>query len=112
MEGPGIIVPFVPVVLIILIIAGVWITFTKAGQPGWAAIIPIYNLYILVKVAGKPGWWFVLFLIPVVNIVVDAIVSIEIAKKFGEDTAFGVGLFLIPFVFFPILAFTDAQYVQ
>jgi hypothetical protein len=46
----------------VLMIASVWKVFTKAGQPGWAAIIPFYNLYIMVKIAGKPGWWTLLII--------------------------------------------------
>ena len=88
-----------------------WKTFTKAGQPGWAAIIPIYNIYVLLKVAGRPGWWLILLLIPIVNIVILAIVSIDVAKSFGKDTVFGVvGLWLFSIIGYAILAFGDAQY--
>ncbi|MFJ8964066.1 DUF5684 domain-containing protein [Lentzea sp. NPDC102401] len=88
-----------------------WKTFTKAGQPGWAAIIPIYNIYVLLKVAGRPGWWLILLLIPIVNIVILAIVSIDVAKSFGKDTLFGVvGLWLFSIIGYAILAFGDAQY--
>ncbi|MEU3649662.1 DUF5684 domain-containing protein [Lentzea sp. NPDC034063] len=88
-----------------------WKTFTKAGQPGWAAIIPIYNIYVLLKVAGRPGWWLILLLIPIVNIVILAIVSIDVAKSFGKDTVFGVvGLWLFSIIGYAILAFGGAQY--
>lgn len=88
-----------------------WKIFTKAGQPGWAAIIPIYNAYILLKIAGKPGWWLLLFFIPIVNLVIAIIVSIALAQSFGKGTGFGIGLFLLGFIFGPILAFGSAQYV-
>jgi hypothetical protein len=91
-------------------VAGVWKTFAKAGQPGWAAIIPFYNLWILIKIAGKPGWWFLLFLIPIVNIIALLMISIAIADHFGKSAGFGVGLALLGFIFFPILGFGDAQY--
>ncbi len=100
----------VSLVLLIVIIAGVWKTFAKAGQPGWAAIIPIYNLIVLLQIADRPIWWVLLMLIPFVNLVVLAIVSIEIAQRFGKGTGFGVGLFLLGFIFYPILGFGDAQY--
>ncbi|WP_394615641.1 DUF5684 domain-containing protein [Lentzea sp. JNUCC 0626] len=103
----GVIIAIVAVVGIIVM----WKTFTKAGQPGWAAIIPIYNLYVLTQIAGRPGWWTVLLLIPFVNVVVLAIMSIDIAKSFGKDAVFGiVGLWLFSIVGYAILGFGNAQY--
>jgi len=96
--------------ILVIVIAGIWKAFEKAGQPGWAAIVPFYNLYIILKIANKPGWWILLFLIPLVGIIIAIIVMIEFAKAFGKDTGFGVGLALLGFVFFPILGFGDAQY--
>jgi hypothetical protein len=93
-----------------LSVAGMWMTFEKAGHPGWAAIIPFYNIYILLKIAEKPGWWLVLFFIPLVNIVVSIIMSIEVAKRFSKGTGFGVGLALLPLIFYLILGFGSAQY--
>lgn len=94
----------------ILVIAGFWKVFTKAGEPGWAAIIPIYNLYILLKIAGRPWWWLILMFIPIVSIVIYLIVSVDIAKSFGKGTGFGIGLFFLSFIFYPVLGFGDAQY--
>ncbi len=96
--------------IIVLCIAGVWKTFVKAGQPGWAAIIPIYNLIVLLQIAGRPIWWIILFLIPCVQIVMIFIVDIDVAKKFAKGAGFGVGMALLPFIFFPILGFGDAKY--
>jgi hypothetical protein len=96
--------------IIILLIAAMWKVFSKAGQPGWAAIIPIYNMYVLCKVAGRPGWWLILLLIPFVNFIILIILSIDIAKAFGKGAGFGIGLFLLPFIFYPILGFGSAQY--
>jgi hypothetical protein len=87
-----------------------WKVFVKAGQAGWASIIPIYNWYILVKIAGKPGWWLILLFIPFVNLVIMFIVSMGIAANFGKGTGFAVGLFFLGFIFYPILAFGEAQY--
>ena len=95
----------------IVVIAGMWKVFTKAGKPGWASIIPIYNAIVLLEIAGKPLWWIVLLLIPVVNIVILFIVSIDVAKNFGKGTGFGVGLALLGFIFYPILGFGDARYM-
>jgi len=87
-----------------------WMVFQKAGRPGWAAIIPIYNLYTLCKVAKRPGWWWVLFLIPVVNIVVAIIVMIDLASAFGKSGAFAVGLIFLNVIFAAILALGPATY--
>jgi hypothetical protein len=97
-------------VVIILLIAAMWKVFSKAGQPGWACIIPIYNIYVLCKIAGRPGWWVLLMLIPFVNFIILIIIDIDIAKAFGKGVGFGIGLVLLPFIFFPILGFGSAQY--
>jgi hypothetical protein len=97
-------------VVIILLIAAMWKMFSKAGQPGWACIIPIYNIYVLCKIAGRPGWWVLLMLIPFVNFIILIIIDIDIAKAFGKGAGFGIGLILLPFIFFPILGFGSAQY--
>jgi hypothetical protein len=96
--------------LMILVIAGCWKTFEKAGKPGWAAIVPIYNVVVLLDIAGKPTWWLILMLIPLVNIVVALIVSIAVAQAFGKSAAFGIGLALLGVIFYPILGFGDAEY--
>jgi hypothetical protein len=105
----GIIV-IVYIALIVFVIAGFWKVFEKAGEPGWAAIIPIYNYYIMTKIGGKPGWWVILMLIPIVNIVILIMLCIEIAQRFGKSSGFGVGMALLSPIFWPILGFGDAQY--
>ena len=106
----GLIFLAVELAIIVAIIAGFWKVFTKAGKPGWAAIVPIYNAIVLLEIAGKPLWWVILFFIPIVNIVVAVLVGIAVAKSFGKSDAFGIGLGLLGFIFFPILGFGDAQY--
>ena len=96
--------------IFILLFAGMWKTFVKAGQPGWGAIIPIYNVYLLCKIGGRPGWWVILFIIPFVSLIISIIVSNDIAKSFGRGVGFTIGLILLPFVFYPILGFGDAEY--
>ena len=100
-------------VFVVPAIAGMWKVFDKAGQPGWAAIIPIYNLIVLFQITDKPIWWIVLYFIPCVNvvsIVFNILVCIELAKRFGKDTGFGIGLAFLGFIFFPILGFGSAQW--
>jgi hypothetical protein len=87
-----------------------WKVFTKAGQPGWASIIPIYNLYIWCKIVGRPWWWILLMLIPFVNFIICIILCIDLAKSFGKGGGFGIGLALLGIIFFPILGFGSAQY--
>ena len=87
-----------------------WKIFEKAGEAGWKAIIPIYNMYILLKITGKPGWWLILFFLPFVNLVFIIWTYNMLSKSFGKDEAFTVGLILLGFVFFPILGFGSAKY--
>ena len=94
----------------ILMIAALWKIFSKAGQPGWAAIIPIVNTYFTIKIAGRPWWWLILMLIPFVNFIVWIMLCIDLAKSFGKGAGFGIGLLLLPIIFFPILGFGSAQY--
>ena len=96
--------------LVIVIIAGLWKIVVKAGKPGWAAIMPIYNLVVMLEIIGKPIWWILLFFIPCVNIVVSILVAVELAKCFGQGAGFAVGMILLPFVFYPILGFGDSRY--
>ena len=98
------------VAIIVFIIVAMWKVFVKAGQTGWAAIIPIYNLYILTKIGGKSGWWVFLFFIPLVNYVFIVWLYNMISKSFGKDEGFTVGLVLLGFVFWPILGFGSAKY--
>jgi len=111
-SGGGFFIFIIYLAVIVLEIAGWWMLFQKAGRPGWGAIIPFYNVYLMCKVAGRPGWWLILFLIPFVNIVIAIIVGIDIAKAFAKSTGFGVGLALLAFIFAPILGFGDATYTQ
>jgi len=83
----------------VLVIAGLWKTFKKAGRPGWAAIIPFYNLYIMIKIAGKPGWWLLLYFIPIISLIIHIIISISFAKAYGRSTAFGL---ILIWLFLPI----------
>jgi Family of unknown function (DUF5684) len=109
--GGSAFVTLIYLIIAVVDIVAMWRLFTKAGQPGWAAIVPIYNLYVLVKIAGHEGWWVILYFIPLVNIVVWFIVAIDVAKNFGKSTGFGIGVALLSFIFIPILAFGDAEYV-
>ena len=98
------------VAFFVVYLVAAWIVYTKAGEEGWKALIPIYNIWVLLKIVGRPGWWLLLFLIPFVNIVIWIIVSIDLAKSFGKGTGFALGLIFLGPIFYMILAFGDATY--
>jgi hypothetical protein len=112
---PFLLALIVPIILFaiattIIEIVGAWFMFEKAGEPGWAAIIPVYNYLIAIKIAGKPWWFILLMLIPVVNLVVIIITLDGLSKSFGKGGWFTVGLFFLRWIFIPILGFGTAQY--
>jgi Ca2+/Na+ antiporter len=108
-SGP--IIGLAVVIALVGIVAG-WKVFEKAGQPGWAVLIPIFNAYIILKIVGRPAWWLLLMLIPVVNVLISAIVAIDVAKSFGQSAAFGIVLlFLLCGIGYLILGFGSARYI-
>ena len=100
----------VALVVFLIVAAGQWKIFTKAGKPGWASFIPIYNLIVLLEITQRPIWWVVLMFIPLANIVVGIILLNDLARKFGQGAGFTVGLFLLPIIFFPLLGFGNYEY--
>ena len=101
---------FIVCLVSILMIVAQWMIFKKAGQPGWAAIIPIYNAVVLFKTVKLNAWLVLLLLIPIANVVLLIVAYLRLAKVFGKGTGFGVGLILLNVVFMPILAFGNAKY--
>ena len=97
------------IVLIIALVAS-WKLISKAGEPGWKCLIPIYNVYIMFKIVYGNGWKFLLLLIPIVNIVIAIKYVIDLAKVYGQSTLFGVGMIFVPFIFQLILAFGNSEY--
>ena len=106
----GVVMLIIYLAIMVLIIAGAWKMFVKAGKPGWGVLIPIYNGILLLQIAGRPIWWIILLLIPIVNFIVAIIVWLDVAKKFGKGVGFGLGLIFLGFIFVPILGFGDAKY--
>jgi len=88
-----------------LYVVAMWTIFTKAGKPGWACLVPIYNVLMLLEIVGKPWWWLLLFFIPGVNLVFVIWTYNMLSKSFGQSVGFTVGLILLSVVFIPILAF-------
>jgi hypothetical protein len=104
------------IVLIVLIVVlipliGMWKLFEKANKPGWAAIIPIYNLVIFMEIIGKPWWWLLLWLIPYLNIIWIIWGWNLMVKSFGKTEAFTIGVILLSIIFIPILGFGDSKYI-
>jgi hypothetical protein len=98
--------------VLLLTIVSLWRVFSKAGRPGWAVLVPIYNIYTLVKVSGNSGWFTLLFFIPIVNIIIAVVVALGVAKNFGKSGVFGfIGLFIFSIIGYLILAFGPAKYV-
>lgn len=96
---------------IVVMIASGWKIFTKAKLPGWGILVPIYNVYLQFKLAGHPNWAWWLLLPPVAAILL-IVANFKIAKKFGKGTGFALGLWFLPIIFYPILAWGDAQYQE
>jgi hypothetical protein len=101
----------ISLVLAVLMIIALWKVFTKAGEPGWASIVPFYNTYVLFRIAGFNPWLFLLLLIPIVNVVMAIIVAIKLGAAFGKS---GVWSFFLLVVFsvvgYLILGFGSATY--
>lgn len=98
-------------IVILLVVIAQWKIYTKAGQPGWASIIPIYSIIVYFDIIKKPGWWFIMFFIPILNIIFAVKFVHALSIAFGKGAGFTVGLIFLPIIFYPILAFGDAEYV-
>jgi len=97
--------------VVVILIVSLWKIYRKAGKPGWASIIPVYNIVVLLEMIGKPIWWVIFIFIPVVNMIFSVIVAYHLARAFGKDIGFAIGLMILPFIFYPILAFGRSTYV-
>ena len=107
--SPGLLI--FSLVVSIVCIVGLWKVFVKAGKPGWASIVPLYNSYCMFDISWGNGWLFLLSFVPIVNIVVSVILSIKMAKAFGKGIGFGIGILLLSPIFICILGFGSAEYI-
>ena len=96
--------------IFVLVVVGLWKVFEKAGEPGWASIIPIYNVIVLLKIVGRPWWWLILAMIPFVGFIIWIMVSMDVAKSFGKGVGYAIGLMILPMICYPLLGFSDAAY--
>ena len=111
--------PFLPFIIMCMVfgmyiqalqVVAIWHVFTKAGKPGWACLIPIYDYLVALKIIGKPWWWVILLFIPFVNLIFLIWGYNLLSKSFGKGVDFTIGLLLLPFIFFPILGFGKTEY--
>ena len=110
MEGLVVFLIIFYVAVIAVMAVSMWLVFEKAGQPGWAALIPVYNLIIFMRIIEKPWWWILLWMIPYAQLIWIIWGWNLLARKFGKTESFTVGLILLPFIFVPMLAFGSAKY--
>lgn len=101
---------FLYFLIIITNLIGLWKVFEKAGYPGWAAFIPLYNVYILVRIVDLPVLFILFYFIPVINIMAHAYTCFKLAQCFNKGLLYTVGLFFLPFIFIPVLGFGKSQF--
>lgn len=127
----GIILFIIVLAVLIFLLITNWRIFSKAGKPGWAALVPFYNAYIMSYIAfGNANYfiaimflWVMVFigriteigilssLVSLASLVLYIIYCTKISKAFGKSSGFTVGLVLLPLIFFPILGFGSAEYI-
>jgi ABC-type sulfate transport system permease subunit len=102
----------IPMLIVwVISVVGMWRVYEKAGKPGWASIIPIYNVIVMLEIIGKPMLWLLLLLIPCVNIVVGIWMINLLSKSYGQSEGFTIGLIFLPFIFYPVLGFGNYRYL-
>lgn len=99
-------------VTLAIALAGMWKVFTKTGHAGWKAVIPIYNVYVMLRIGGNSKWWLLGLVVPFVNVFVIAKIFIDVGRQFGRSVGFGLGLWLLWFVFWPVLGFGEDSYQE
>ncbi len=109
-SAAGLMILVVWLAVVIFLVAAMWKVYVKAGKPGWAVLVPFYNIYVLLEIVGRPGWWLVLMLIPIVNIIIAIITTVDLAKRFSKGAGFAAGLIFLPFICYPMLGFGDSKY--
>lgn len=111
---PGVVMGIVIVYLVVILaitaalVAGMWKMFQKANKPGWAAIVPIYNVVVMCEISGAPLWWIILLFVPFVNIVFSIMLYVYFVKSYGKDTGMIILSILFPYVMYPIFGFSKS----
>jgi len=102
---------FIGLIFTVIYIIGMWKVFTKAGKPGWACIVPVYNLIVMLEIVGKPVWWIFLLLFPCTSFIFSIWLTNLLSKSFGQGVGFTLGLLFLGFIFYPMLGFGDYAYL-
>jgi hypothetical protein len=97
---------------LIITVESLWIIYKKAGKEGWASIVPIYNIIVLLEIVKKPTWYFLLLIIPFVNIIIVIWMTNQLSQRFGKGEGFTIGLIFLPFIFYPLLGMSKAEYID
>lgn len=118
--GAGIVIWLVLIVLAVLLVIALWRIFTKAGEKGWKAIVPVLNLITEYKISGMSPYFLLIyigFFIPFVNFfagiamfVITIIQIVKLGEAFGKSTGFKVGMVLLSPIFFLILGLGNSTY--
>ena len=95
---------------VVLMFAALWKIFSKAGEPGWKSLVPIYGTVVFLRIVERPWWWLLLLVIPIVNFIPSIMICIDLSRAFGKGGGFAAGLMLLTPVFLLMLAFGDAKY--
>ena len=106
----GLVFFLIYIAIIVFEFVALWKVYAKAGKPGWACIVPIYNIIVLLDIAKCPIWYIILFFIPVVNVVASIMVTIKFCQAFGKGIGMAIFMILLPVIAIPVLAFGDAKY--
>jgi len=102
----------IPLIIVtVIVIISHWKIYEKAGKPGWASLIPFYNIIVLLEIIGKPVWRIFLIIFPCTSFIFAIWATNLLSKSFGQSEGFTVGLLLLSFIFYPILAFGNYQYL-
>jgi hypothetical protein len=110
-EGPGAGMVVFYLILTVLMVASYWKLFVKGGKPGWASIVPLYNVVVFLQMVNRPVWWIVLLFIPIVNLIVAIVLVNDLAASFGKGVGWTILLLFLGIVFVPVLAFGNDRYV-
>ncbi len=109
----GALIILIYLIIVIAVFAGFWKVYTKAGKPGWAILIPIYNLIVWLEIVGRPLWWILLILfIPIVGWVMSIIIIVDLVKKFGQPGWHALLFIFFGFIYIPYMGFSKSVTYQ
>lgn len=111
--GVGTVIVLLMIIFALVLTFAMWRLYRKAGKPGWASIVPIYNIYVKCQIAGKPTWWTVVVMfVPIVGVVFEILLMLDFVRAYGKDTLYGVLTIFFPFITVPIMAYdNNVRYV-